>query len=78
MAAARAAVKLGSLVKEEAICSTKNCWTPGFSSTSWTEFVAVLLGNPGWIKSRVTVEREGTVEVELAIEAGVAGVAARL
>ena len=72
MAAARAAVKLGSLVKEEAICSTKNCWTTGFPLTSWTEFLAVLLANPGWIKSRVTVGRGETMEAGLRTEAGVA------
>ena len=62
MAAASAAVKLGSLVKEEAICWTKNCWRGG-DSTSWMELLA--LHNPGWIKSRVTVGAEDLMDDDM-------------
>lgn len=46
MAVASAAVNLGSLVKEVAICSTKNCWIDDF----WT-----LSTNLGWTKSSVEI-----------------------
>ena len=51
MAAARAAVKLGSFVKEEAICSTKNCLTSGESILGFDCLAISLLGF-AFIKSR--------------------------
>lgn len=54
MAAASAAVKLGSFVKEEAICSTKKCRTSGESILGFALLVSVILAlDLGFVKSRV-------------------------
>lgn len=52
MAAARAAVKLGSFVKEEAICSTKKCLTSGESILGFDCLAISLLGFALIVKSR--------------------------
>lgn len=51
IAAASAAVKLGSFVKEDAICSTKNCLTSGESILGFDCLASVL--DFGLVKSRV-------------------------
>lgn len=64
MAEAIAAVKLGSFVKEEAICWTKNCWKIG-DSTSWMDFLALSYSPLGSTKSRVTVGVEDLMDDEM-------------
>ena len=55
MAAASAAVKLGSFVKEEAICSTKKCRTSGESILGFAVLASIILLDVGLVKSRVTL-----------------------
>ena len=65
MAAAKAAVKLGSFVKEEAICSTKICRTSVESTLAGFALLAVSLAQAfGFVKSRVMLGVDDTTEVE--------------
>lgn len=66
MAATSAALKLGSLVKEEAICSTKTCGTSGKSSFDLGFLVVVvvimlfvMLLDLDFVKSKVSVDGAG-------------------
>nr|GMC71367.1 hypothetical protein Iba_chr03bCG2090 [Ipomoea batatas] len=73
MAAARAALKLGSFVKDEAICSIKNWWKSGLSAGAGnTLAAAAVMGNDGLglgsVKSRVMV---GPAEVLRVVRAEV-------
>lgn len=65
MAAASAAVKLGSLVKEEAICSTKNFLTSGESILGFDDccFVSLLV-DLGFAKPRATFGPDKLREAE--------------
>lgn len=63
MAAASAFVKLGSLVKEEAICSTKNFRTSGVSVLGFGLLVSEVL-DLDFVKSRVMVGPDEPREVE--------------
>lgn len=62
MAWASAAVKLGSLVKEDAICSTKNCPTSGESVLGFDCLASLLVLD--FAKSRVTLGPDGRREAE--------------
>ena len=73
MAAANAAVKLGSFVNDEAICSTKNCRTSGESilGAGFAVLVSLLL-DLGFVKSRVMLGEDGTREATQRFEPEVA------
>lgn len=70
IAAARAVVKLGSFVKEEAICSIKKCRSSGESTLGCELLTSV--SSSGFIKSRVTVGPDELREAERGTEPGVA------
>lgn len=67
MAAASAAVKLGSFVKEDAICSTKYCLTSGDSILD-LEFLASSVLDLDFVRSRVTVGPDELSEAEQGTE----------
>lgn len=75
MAAARAAVKLGSFVRDEAICSTRNLWISGDSVLGFEAVLLLLLlllllligesmGDFDLVRSRVMVGPDELSEVE--------------
>ena len=66
MAAASAVVKLGSFVKEDAICSTKYCLTSG-ESIFGLEFLASSL-DLDFVRSRVMVGPDDLSEAEQGTE----------
>lgn len=71
MAAASAAVKLGSFVKEEAICSTKKCRTSGESIFGFEAFASTILLDLCFVKSRVMLGPDVPREVEQGTEPSV-------
>lgn len=62
MAAARLALKLGSFVSIEAICSTKYCWNSG-ESISLIEHLALSVVFSGFVRSSVMVDLDELKEV---------------
>lgn len=64
MAAAIAAVKLGSFVKEEAICSTRNCLTSGESIRGFDCLASVLPLGLDFVRSRATLDPDEPREAE--------------
>ncbi len=71
MAAASAAVKLGSFVKDEAICSTKNCLISGESILGFDCLASLLVLDFDFVNSRVREGRDELREAEQGSEARV-------
>jgi len=70
MAAASAAVKLGSFVKDEAICSTKNCLISGESILGFDGLMSLVL-DLDFVNSRVSVGPDELREAEQGSDARV-------